>query len=134
MLHENQLAEVQATDEEYALAAKWMGEAQWLNQTTHPILATACSMYSSYINSRVGGIEVAMKHFWKFIKGVQNKGLMKKNGNREGLKISTDSDLAGLYTITGQTKSRSGLLCEYDGMAFCWKSSFQKVVHKCDGS
>ena len=35
--------------EEHSLAWTALGEAQWLSQTTHPVLATAVSMYSSYM-------------------------------------------------------------------------------------
>ena len=42
------------------------------------------------------------------------------------LKVWTDADWAGLYTLIGEKRSRTGLLVTYDGVPVAWKSSFQQ--------
>ena len=37
-----------------------------------------------------------------------------------------DGDWAGLYALTGEKRSRTGILVTCDGMAVAWKSSFQQ--------
>ena len=55
---------------------------------------------------------------------------MKKCGNKQGLKMATDADWAGMYTVTGEKRSRTGSYASYDGMPVAWKSAFQQ----CKGS
>ena len=112
--------------DEHSLAWTALGDAQWLSQTTHPGLATAVSLYSSYMSKGLAGSLDAMKHLWRYISSVQDHCLIKRKGNNEGLVVWCDGDWAGLYTLTGEKRSRSGILITYDGMPVAWKSAFQQ--------
>ena len=88
--------------DEHSLAWTALGDAQWLSQTTHPGLATAVSLYSSYMSKGLAGSLDAMKHLWRYISSVQDHCLIKRKGNNEGLVVWCDGDWAGLYTLTGE--------------------------------
>jgi hypothetical protein len=117
---------LKCSEEEHSLAWTALGDAQWLSQTTHPVIATAVSLYSSYMSKGLAGSMDAMKHLWKYISSVQDHCLIKRKGNNEGLKVWCDGDWAGLYCLTGEKRSRTGILITYDGMPVAWKSSFQQ--------
>ena len=51
---------------------------------------------------------------------------MKKADNTDGLVVSSDSDWAGMYTPTGEVRSRTGSFITYNGMPIAWKSSYQQ--------
>ena len=108
----------------------YLGEAQWLAQTTHPVICTAVSMYATLLRDAPKGSMDAVKHLFRYLKGVQYKCLRKKAGARTGLMMATDADWAGMYSLTGEKRSRSGSYGEYDDMAVHWKSAFQQ----CKGS
>ena len=116
--------------EEHSLAWTALGEAQWLSQTTHPVLATAVSMYSSYMSKGLAGSLNAMKHLWRYISSVKDHCLIRRKGNNDGLQVWVDGDWAGLYCLTGEKRSRTGILVTYNGMPVAWKSCFQQ----CKGS
>ena len=44
---------------------------------------------------------------------------------QSGFKIYSDSDFAGMYSVNGEVRSRSGSILCYDGMPVAWRSSFQ---------
>ena len=116
--------------EDQELVAEMLGQAQWLAQTTHPTIAPAVSMYASLVKDGVKGGAKALKHLHKYIQGQKDKCLMKRKGNREGLKVSSDASHADMYTITkGEEKrSRSGIEVTYDGMPIDWRSQYQKCT------
>ena len=53
-----------------------------------------------------------------------------KTGSKstEGIKFYCDSDLAGLYAVDGEKRSRLGILGTYNGMPFHWASSWIKAT------
>ena len=59
-------------------------------------------------------------------------GLQKRVNNTEGLKVSSDADFAGMWSITNgkEKRSRSGIIITYNGMPISWRSSYQA----CKGS
>ena len=63
---------------------------------------------------------------FRYIKKHMSSSLVKRAGVRSGLKVSSDADWAGLYTLTGEKRSRSGTLATYDEMPIDWKSGFQQ--------
>ena len=125
-IYRNQQEGLVADEEEVTEARSALGEAGFIAQTTHPILAPACSIISSIVGQRTKGITKLTKHLWRYIKGVQHRCLKKQNGNREGLMLSSDADWAGLYSVNKEKRSRTGILATYDGMPFAWRSSYQK--------
>ena len=78
------------------------------------------------MSKRPAGILGAMKHLWRYLSSTKDHCLIKKKGNHDGLRVWCDGDWAGLYTLTGEKRSRTGLLITYDGMAVACKSSFQQ--------
>ena len=60
--------------------------------TTHPVLATAVSIYSSLVKQEAKGSMDAMTDLFKYIKGVQVSPA--KPGS--GIKVSFDADWAGI--------------------------------------
>jgi len=115
------------TDDEAKETSKWLGEAMWLSQTTHPTLAVAVSIYASLTKHRPKSSQKAMKMLFRYIKGQKDFGLRNEYGNTEGLQISSDSDFAGLYKITNgkEMRSRTGIIIKYRNMPFSWRSGFQ---------
>jgi hypothetical protein len=61
-----------------------------------------------------------------------NMGLQNRVGNNEGLKVSSDADFAGMWSITNgkEKRSRSGIIVTYNGMPISWRSAYQA----CKGS
>ena len=72
----------------------------------------------------------ALKHLFRYLQGKKDFALVRRVGNNQGLAIHSDSDWAGLYTISiGQElRSRTGIYITYNGMAVTWKSYFQQCV------
>jgi len=118
------------TDEDQASTMKLLGQAMWINQTTHPVIATAVSMLSSLVKSQVEGALEAMKHLFAYLQRVKKKSLTKKRGVRTGFRASSDADWAGLHSksLGQELRSRTGTLVTYDDMPVAWKSYFQKVT------
>ena len=105
-----------------------MGEAQWLSQTTHPIILPALSILSS-IKTTEGTLQ-AMKHLFRYLKGKQDYALVKEIGNKDGFMVVSDADWAGLFDLSGgqELRSRTGIQITYDGMPITCKSYFQKCA------
>jgi hypothetical protein len=57
-----------------------------------------------------------------YLKGTRLRRLVKKSGNKKELIVWTDSDHVGLWAVTGNTRSRMGILITYDGFPVLWKS------------
>ena len=108
------------------LTGKWLGEAQWLSQTTHQVILPALSILSS-IKTTAGTLH-ALKHLFRYLKGKQDYALVNEIGNREGFVVTSDADWAGLFDLSGgqEPRSRTGVQITYDGMQITCKSYFQK--------
>ena len=81
----------------------------------------------------------------RYVKGTQDRALVKKAGCRTGLKISSDADYAGLWSFgftdtesmgdktiiikeTRERRSRTGCCITYNDMPVVWLSKFQNTV------
>ena len=121
-LYQNKKDGLKADEEEQQQTRRFLGQAEWISQTTHPTIAPAVSMLSS-LKEYKGGLE-AMKHLFRYLKGKAKFALIKKADNDEGLSIHSDSDWGGLFTTSlGQElRSRTGIIITYNGMPVTWKS------------
>ena len=54
--------------------------------------------------------------------------LVSNSSITEGLKVYSDSDWAGEYSVNGETASRTGCLITYNGMPVDWCSSKQLCI------
>jgi hypothetical protein len=117
---------IKQDDDDQKLTEKYLGEAQWLAQTTHPTIATALSMISSVKNTE--GALSALTQVFRYLKGRQDYALVKEAGNNEGFRSYSDADWAGLYDLSGgiELRSRTGAIIYYNGMAVTWGSYFQQ--------
>ena len=127
-IYKNKKAGLRDNEEDRKLTGKYLGQAEWLAQTTHPTITPAVSMLSS-LKEYKGTLE-ALKHLFRYLQGKKDFALVRRVGNNQGLAIHSDSDWAGLYTISiGQElRSRTGIYITYNGMAVTWKSYFQQCV------
>ena len=69
-----------------------------------------------------------MQHYLRYLKRAARFGLVNDHTNKEGYVVGSDSDWAGLYSTTGETRSRSGSCITLDGMPISWGSQHQKCV------
>jgi hypothetical protein len=102
------------------------GRFNWLVQTCFPTLATAVSVAQGLPNVE-GTIDLA-EHMYKWIKTHRLDGLISRSGNNQGFQFTCDADWAGLHSITGEIKSRTGTLSTYGAMPVDWYSSLQKTI------
>ena len=126
IIAENKKAGIKASPEVHAMNMKWNGELQWLCQSTHPVLATACGILSTLVAENWVGVDDAIKHTFRYLQGAKELCLVKKMGVRTGLTASSDADWAGLYKVLGEKRSRTGTVIKYDEMPVGWKSSWQQ--------
>jgi hypothetical protein len=119
------------TDAEQSKTGSMLGKAQWLSQTTHPTISPAVSMYCSILNKNVKGGLSAVKHLFRYLKGTLTRGLVKRAGCRTGMRLSTDADYAGLWSLgqgdAVEMRSRSGVVVKYNDMPVTWVSKFQNL-------
>jgi len=105
-----------------------IGDGNWLVQTTHPTLATATSVLAGYSKAPPETADGILQHYLRYLKRAARFGLVNDHTNKEGFVVSSDSDWAGLYSTTGETRSRSGSCITLDGMPISWGSQHQKCV------
>ena len=110
-----------------------IGSFNWLATTTHPGIATACSMLAGWNKAPVQASVAARKHVTRWLKGTLGQYLMAPAGNKTGFKFTVDSDWAGLHSVSGETRSRIGIAVFYNGMPICWKSSLNYQLHTAVG-
>ena len=67
-------------------------------------LAVACSVYASIGKKVVPGSLAALKHMFRYLQGAKKRYLVNKTDNTEGMVISSDSDWAGMHTLTGEVR------------------------------
>ena len=104
-----------------------VGDGNWLVATTHPILATSTSILAGYNSAPPIAAEGLLTHFLRYLQHVKGHCLVvNPNPNRAGIWHYSDSDWAGLYAYTGETRSRSGAVFMYSDMPVYWHSKHQK--------
>ena len=98
------------------------GSDNWLQMTTHPNLTVSSSLMAGFNKAPVKACKAARKHILRFLKGTLGQALVSLTGNKSGLRLTVDSDWAGMHSITGETRSRCGISIFYNGMLIAWKS------------
>lgn len=104
-----------------------VGDGIWLVATTHPVLATSCSILAGYGSAPPVAAGALSTHFLRYMQHVKGHCLVRNpNPSIPGIINYSDSDWAGLYAYTGETRSRSGGLVLYNDMPVLWYSKHQK--------
>ena len=105
-----------------------MGEGNWLVQTTHPTLATSTSILSSYNKAPPDTAGPVLQYYLRYLQRAKDFALINRPENLNGFEVYSDSDWAGLYTCTGEVRSRTGSRVMFNGMPIAWRSNYQKCV------
>ena len=130
-IYKNMKNDTRQSEGDKSLTSKYLGQAEWLAQTTHPTISPAVRAVSMLASVKeYEGTLDALKHLFRYLKGKKDFALVKKSDNNEGLEIHSDSDWAGLFNVSlGQElRSRTGVLITYNGMPITWKSFYQKCA------
>ena len=110
---------------ETSICRQHIGKMRWIADTTHPTLCTALSIISQYAANPPEGFMDLIMDMYKWLQHAKDFALIKRADDRSGMRIDSDSDWAGLHSITGDTRSRSGSIYINNGMPFGWASTFQ---------
>ena len=102
------------------------GRFGWLAQTTHLGLVVATSIAQGL--PAVQGTKKVSAQMYAWVKAHAGDGLISKAADKSGLASTSDSDWAGMHSITGETRSRNGECHKYNGMVIDAHSSLQKTV------
>ena len=114
------------TDEELMDRMAHNGRFNWLAQTTHVGIAVATSIAQG-LKPTKGTIAVS-DLMYQWVQAHIDDGLISRSGDNSGFNISTDADWAGLYSVTGETRSRTGVMIMYNGMPVLWYTGLQKTI------
>ena len=110
-----------------------LGQVHWLAATTHAKLAPAHSMLAKYTANPCEGCLEALKTCIRYASGVKEECLVMPADITEGLRVFTDSDWAGSYSVDQDTHSRSGVLITYNGVPVDWMSAKQLCIATSSG-
>ena len=113
---EEQHDDILLADDEKTKFQSHAGDFQWLAQTTHPCIATATSILSTFCAKPTPTALLMCKHMIRYLKGTRDRSLIRWNDDTSGFQAWVDSDHAGLYKITGDYRSRLGVIITYNGM------------------
>ena len=102
-----------------------IGKFGWLVATTHPVLCTVTSILASYNAAPTVGAAKAVKHVYRYLVHAKDLCLVNDPDVSGGFEIWSDSDFAGMYSVNGDIRSRSGSALTFNGMIFAWRSAFQ---------
>ena len=102
------------------------GRVNWIAQTTHPVLATASSIFSGM--PAIQGTKMVAKEIYAWLQAHKKEGIIIEAGNNDGLEVHVDSDWGGMHSVCGEVRSRSGVLVRVNKVPVYWKSSLQKVT------
>ena len=102
------------------------GRVNWIAQTTHPVLATASSMFSGM--PFIQGTKMVAKEIYAWLQAHKRDGIKIEAGNDSGLEVYVDSDWGGMHSVSGELRSRTGVLVMVNNTPVYWKSSLQKVA------
>ena len=104
-----------------------IGDMNWLVSTTHPSLATYVSMIAGFNASPTESSLKLCRLLIRYAKGTIGRTLIKRHDDKSGYSVQGDSDHAGLWKLTGDTRSRMGILIKYNGFPVAWKSAWIKA-------
>jgi hypothetical protein len=102
-----------------------VGELNWLAQTTHPDLSVAVSLLGTFNSKPPASGLTAIKKCMRYVASTLDDYLESNIVPGQGHQVYSDSDHAGMHRITGDTRSRGGLVETYYGMAFSWRSFWE---------
>ena len=102
------------------------GRFGWLAQTTHLGLVVATSIAQGL--PAVQGTKKVSAQMYAWVKAHAGDGLISRAADKSGLASTSDSDWAGMHSVTGETRSRNGDCHRYNGMVIDAHSSLQKTV------
>ena len=104
-----------------------VGNLNWIVETFCPKLAVTASLLGSRnANPTVSGPSM-IKQALRWVRG--NLGMcLQSDKDSSGMQWYVDADLAGLWAVNGETRSRMGILGMYNGMPFFWKSTWIKAI------
>jgi hypothetical protein len=105
-----------------------VGALNWAAQIFCPKLAPAVSLLGKRSAAPTTSGPAMIKQAIRWIAGNLDACLKTDKSNKEGIKWYCDSDLAGLYAVDGEKRSRMGILGTYNGMPFYWASSWIKAT------
>ena len=86
------------------LRQQHQGRFGWLAQTTHPGLAVALSVLSSM--SSIEGVFGVSHMLYQWVQAHKLDGLISRAADTSGFVFYSDSDWAGLHSITGEIRSQ----------------------------
>ena len=69
-----------------------------------------------------------MSQYLRYLKRAARFRLVNDHTNKESFVVASDRDWAGLYSTTGESRSRSGSLITLNGIPISWASQHQKCV------
>jgi hypothetical protein len=102
------------------------GRFGWLSQTTHLGLTVATSIAQGL--PPVEGTKAVSAQMYQWIQAHKDDGLISRAGINTGLWSTSDADWAGMHSVTGETRSRTGECHELNGMVIDQHSSLQKTI------
>ena len=105
-----------------------VGALNWAAQIFCPKLSTAVSLLAKRSAAPTKSGPAMIKQAIRWVAGNIDMCLKTQSGNNDGIKFYCDSDMAGLYGVDGETRSRMGILGTYNGMPFYWASSWIKAT------
>ena len=76
----------------------------------------------------IEGVHDASNMMYQWVQAHKLDGLISRAGDTSGVIFFSDSDWAGLHSITGEIRSRTGFLATYNGMPIDWYTGLQKTV------
>jgi hypothetical protein len=114
------------SDEENTARLGDNGRFGWLAQTTHLGLAVSTSIAQGL--PPVQGTKDVSAMMYQWVQAHKGDGLISKSGDMSGFSISTDADWAGMHSVTGEVRSRTGVMICYNGMPILWYTGLQKTI------
>ena len=112
---------------------KAIGMFNWDVQTIAVDRCLAVSLSGKYCAAPVEACEALVKHHVRYIAGTIGQRLMNRPDSTNTLVVTSDSDLGGMHSITGDLRSRGCGTCMYKDMIVDFWSSWIGV-HNSSGS
>ena len=114
------------SDEENTARLGDNGRFGWLAQTTHIGLAVATSIAQGLQPTQ--GTKRVAQRMYQWVQAHKGDGLISRADDESGFSISTDADWAGMHSVTGEVRSRTGVMIMYNGMPILWYTGLQKTI------
>ena len=114
--------------EETEFYRSFVGKINWLSTTTHAVLALPHSLLARFSNSPNKTALGMLKTTLRYCKHVMDKGIRSNPSSSEGLRVYTDANWAGFYSIDGSVYSRTGVFITYNETPIQWVSSKQSAI------